>query len=416
VEFFTQWAPLNIYYQGELPMSYMNPIAGFEPGPTTRYLLLFVRKEEKEIGQTKFPGLFQDKHFDIMMSFFIIALVLECVGLWFIIDEIGLGFWRGLMSIAFLVLLDLLFAFLYHLKTRPICLRENLNITLSLTADSGTAAKIKKNKDEIFWAKFWSYFAAMAIWGLAALKTVSFLALQSVGGGGIDTKTLFILVTYVIVALIHVHFTGYALFGLAARFRWRRDERTYVHRGQPERFKAKPKRENIITSIPIPQHTTAGNHVLEKLLSVDLIFRDEQGKARVVLEPSLKNELEAKIRSNIEQEYVQQRGVPKIDLPSHQAEINDKVHHEIDEMIKVDINPETTHGILRLQLANFLGATLAISQANINALAQGQALYRLKSVGLLLDDELEALTSDADEPEGKNKIALHGLHLQLQMI
>jgi hypothetical protein len=91
---------------------------------TTKYLLSFVKKRERLIRKTLLPGLFDDYLFDMVFSFFIIAILLECVGLWFIIDAYGLGFWKGFMSVAFLVLLDIFFAYLYHLRIRTICLAQ----------------------------------------------------------------------------------------------------------------------------------------------------------------------------------------------------------------------------------------------------------------------------------------------------
>ena len=223
--------------------------------------------------------------------------------------------------------------------------------------------------------------------------------------------------TYVIVALIHVYFTGFALFGLFARISWWRDEKTYVEAGQSEQYQAQIRLEDIVTSSPIPDKTEIGeNHVLEKLLSVNLVHRDQDGKARVVLGASVQDDLANALRHNIQTEYMQQKGVQPIELPKFQGEINERVIREIAEMIKVDIDPQTCNGVLDTKLTAYLKAKWQINNDTIEELSSGQSLYRLKTRGLLTDDELDDLSSRTPNLAAKNEIAQHGLHLQLQML
>jgi hypothetical protein len=115
----------------------MQPLLGFEPSSTTKRLMYYVSKKKYQIGSTTMPGLVEDCYSDIMVSFFLVALVLEVVGLWFIIDAIGAGVAQGLMGVLFLVLLDILFAFLFHLKAKILCRCRNEMVVLPLRAIGG---------------------------------------------------------------------------------------------------------------------------------------------------------------------------------------------------------------------------------------------------------------------------------------
>lgn len=232
-------------------MSYLNPMQGFEPSPTTKNLLWYVNTSRNlVIGTVNLPGLFQDNS-QISTLFFVIVVFLEVIGLQFIINATDMEFWQGLMGVSFLLLLDILFAFLFHLRVKTITRCESEKAILPLKCRLQCAANINPvinsvdctytpaylaclNKSlaigiqridsEIRKAKLSGYLCMLLMWMVAASKMFTFWSLQSVSALGINSQSVFIIVTYVIVAIIHTYCTGYALFSLFARYSWWRDE------------------------------------------------------------------------------------------------------------------------------------------------------------------------------------------------
>jgi hypothetical protein len=404
-------------------MPYMNPIdTGFEPGQTTKTLIYYVNKKKSQIGSTPQQGLIQDEHFTFMLIFFVIALVLEVIGLMFIIDAIALGFWHGLMSVSFLIILDITFAFLFHLKTKTICRCENELVVLSLTAPDRVQTRAAHLRSKISKAKTTGILLAILIWLIAATKIIAFYSLKSVSAAGVDTETMFIIVTYLIVALIHIYCTGYALFGLFARFSWWANEKSYIKGRQPGAsisnvFTAQTRLEDIVTRSPIPAHTQLGKHALEKLVQVDLVWRDATDCGRVVLGRSVLDDLRTEKTSEAETEIMREKNVPRAVLyPQYKNEIETSVQKKIDELLKVKINLDENKGILEARLIAYLQAKWAIKPETLNDLTYGQSLYRLTTVGLLFDHDLAALADQTPDLASKNEIALHGLHVQLHQL
>jgi hypothetical protein len=251
-------------------------------------------------------------------------------------------------------------------------------------------------------------------------------------GEDLDSKSLFIIVTYFIVALIHIYFTGNALFHMAARISWHRNEHKFVETGQAKMYQLdkvleiKPNpnavpvidlhaqiyAQDFIAASPIPPKLVVGTHVLEKLLSVGLA----QGHTGVMLGGSVQSHLAETLREAIKNEYLHQKGVQPIDLPKYSGEIGERVHRDLDDWTKIGIDPQTGHGILDSRLIAYLHGQWAIDEATITQLAAGQALYRLQTTGLLTDNELKALAGHAPSIGAQNDIALHGLSIQLRQM
>ncbi len=405
-------------------MPYMIPIdSGFEPGQTTKTLIYFVNKKKSQIGTTPQPGLIQDTHFTVMTIFFMIAIVLEFVGLKFIIEAMGLGFWHGLMSVSFLIILDIVFAFLFHLKTKTICRCENELVVLPLIAAGNVEARRAHLNSKIFVAKrIFGVLLAIFIWGIAVTKMVAFYALSAVGAGGVDTQAMFIIVTYVIVALIHIYCTGYALFGLFARCFWWFNEKEYINDLQPgahvrNMFTAQTRFEDIVTNSPIPAYFQIGGHTLEQLVQVDLVMRDAAGCGRVVLGASILQALTALKKEESETEIMQEKSVLRNALyPQYQTEIETRTNKKISDLLKVTIGLHDNKGILENSLIVYLQNAWAVRSETLAELALGKSLYRLKTVGLLFDHELAALAHQTPDLASQNEIASHGLHLQLQIL
>lgn len=416
-------------------MPYMNPPENFEPGETTKRLLLYVNKKEKNIPGTNWPGLIEDTHYAAILIFTFIALVLEWVGLFFIIDAIGIETEEVFMAIAAFVLLDVLFALALHwVKVGPVCFYENKILTLPLFQETNGLAKNQaihtEYKGKITRAKVFGFILGLLIWTVAATKSFLFFSLVVANGGQMNSQVIFIFTSYMVVALIHVTCTGYALFGGFARLSWILSEKKYT-RSQASENTKKIKNEIIVANkglIPGQILNVGQGHVLEKLLEVDLIYRDNEGNAIVILSDTLKNELENDLVTNIKQRYIEQRKATNANIGEFAHEIQDEARNQIKAMIKLKIDTETQQGIFNDSLRSFLMDNLAVDDSDLQnnsdfdrnsileKLAKGQCLYRMKASGLLLDNELVDFVGKAPNINSKEKIALHGLKLQMDTL
>jgi hypothetical protein len=388
-------------------MPYFNPIAGFEPGQTTKNFLLYVKKQGKVIGHAKFSGFIQDKYFDVIMALFVFAMTLETVGVMYIIGEMDMSILAGVGAVSFLILLDVAFAFVFHLKTKVICLCEN-EMLMALVNGGGDAIVDPKTMDlksRMRKAKISGFFVGMLICLMAAIKMFFFITLQFMDLDVITGETLFVCVSYIIVAAIHLYATGYAIFGLLARYLWTRDEKEFIR--DRNSHPIQKRYENIITQNPIADATVAG-HKIERLLKVDLVRR------RIELGTTLEEKIRQDLREKYQQEYTRRKGVTLVDMPKYEDEIEMHVNQELEEMCQIEIDPKTAYGNLHLGIKTYLADTLV--QENISDLQKGQTLYQLQANGLLTDDQLLALAIASPESTARTTVALHGLRLQFSII
>jgi hypothetical protein len=372
-------------------MPYMVPPPGFEPDVTAKQFLLYVKKHPKTIGSTKLHGLVQDSYSDIATPFFILAVVLELVGLWFILVEIP-SFGYGLVGAVALFLLDILFALWYHQKTKTICLCENSCTVLSVIENDDILREAREAnyKSEMRRSKRIAFIPALLIVTIAVVKIVTFYMLVSISAGGIpDTVVFFIITSYAIVAFVHLRYTGYAFFHWLAHYYWMRDEREF-NRAQPDRLRARLGPEYIVTR-EILTPGSAGNHILEEIARIDLLIR------RVVLGASVNEKFQAYLRQNL----------PLADGP---------VDNEVANRLKVEINENTNVPVLHDDLRRFLTNELHIANELVQEFTKEGGLYRLKATGLLLDAQLSELATPSTNTGAKNAIALHGLKLQMDIL
>lgn len=396
-------------------MPYLQPLEGFEPGATTRKLLTYVCKKKKNIAGSEWPGLFEDTHFAALAIFTVIAVFLEGIGLMFIIDQIGLGPEAGFAAVAVLVLLDVALAFAAHwVKEGPVCVCENKLHALSLLAGGDNAAMgVQKAalKSRISRAKILGFVLVLLIWALAGVKGFIYFSLVVAQGGGLDSQVVFIFATYIIVALIHVKCTGYALFGLFARIAWQRGEKKYVDSGQVEN-PAVSRYEDIVFEsnahlIPDRLFESSG-HALEKLIGVNLV------QERASLGGTARQKFLDSLTQAAQQEFVN-RGISKMELASHAQDIAAEAQKKLDAALVVSVDRNTATGSLTTELENFINAAYAVAPSVMAALGEGKSVYRLECKGILLDNDLSILAGHSPNKTGKDLIALHGLHLQLSM-
>jgi len=401
----------------------MHPMPGFEPGPTTKNLLWYVNASRRLlIGAVSLPGLIKDDS-QISTVFFVISVFLELIGLQFIIAEIDLGFWKGLMGVSFLLLLDILFAFLFHIRIKTITRCESEQAILSLNCrfhcaenvnqvidpiDGGfsqeyvdclnmrQAVETDRINSETSRAALTGYIFMMLIWLVAAFKMFSFWSLQSVTAAGIDTKAVFIIVTYVIVAIIHTYFTGYAIFSIFARYSWWRDEKAFVQNNSLHR--AIVRSIQFITDVAIPNRVAVNNHTLERLLYINLMVRDGNGNGQVMIATG--SFFDQRFTAYIEQNF------PKD--PDKRA-----------VMLTVSIPTGVNRGNLDNDFISYLSADWGITKSDIDLLSCGKYLNRLTTTGLLFDDELERLGGLIPGVAGgpiANEFAIHGRKHQLEIM
>jgi hypothetical protein len=373
-------------------MPYMVPPPGFEPDVTAKQLLLYVKKHPKTIGSTKLHGLVQDSYSDIATPFFYLAVVLELVGLWFILVEIpSLGY--GLIGAIALFLLDILFALWYHQKTKTICICENSCTVLSVIENNHILREAREAnyKSEMRRSKRIAFIPALLIVTIAVVKIVTFYMLVSRSADGIpDTVVFFIITSYAIVAFIHLRYTGYAIYHWFARSHyWKHDEREF-NRVQPERLRARPRPEYFVTRESL-MPSRAGNHELEEIARIDLLIR------KVVLGASVSEKFQAYLRQNL----------PLADGP---------VDNEVANRLKVEINENMNVPVLHDDLRLFLTNELHIGDELVQEFTKEGRLYRLKATGLLLDAQLSELANPSPSTGAKNAIALHGLKLQMDIL
>lgn len=205
----------------------------FEPGKTTKKLWTYVRKQERTVVGITLPGLFDISHFGLDAILFVVVIVLE---LWGLINLWMVGL--PLISIPLAFLLDLTFAIVHHIFSMgKTCVLKNRIVVAELTA-RGTLKSSNKleitaesqrlqqqYRDQIRSRKFFAGVFALLIFALSVLKIIGFYGLHEV----FDVFTLAVLVSYVIVAILHVKVTSYLIFALLTEWFLRKDKSRYVY-------------------------------------------------------------------------------------------------------------------------------------------------------------------------------------------
>ena len=84
--------------------------------------------------------------------------------------------------------------------------------------------EIARQKESMVWPKRWKLISEGVIILAAAFKVLLFMANYS----GFNGVTLAILMSYALVAILHISSTGYFLFGMWNKWRIRSDEKRYL--------------------------------------------------------------------------------------------------------------------------------------------------------------------------------------------
>ena len=218
------------------PLLHKNP--QFEPSANTKKLWLYCRRKETQIGSPGF--LCSPKQWD--MALFFLIILLEIIGLFLFYKYVG----NLTFAIAFL-LADVTFAIFAHIvygsisitENRLFLLRRNVKVYLNRHGQRILAlakeGQMNKEKWRLFWLKLFSSSFYSLISLLAFFKIVGFIA-NWPGRDPINSISITICLTYIIVAVLQIYATGH--FAFSSLFFALFDLNLKKHKEQQGRFYA----------------------------------------------------------------------------------------------------------------------------------------------------------------------------------
>jgi len=205
--------------------------AHFTPSPETIKRCLLTRKSDIRIGTAVKPGLIGCDDFGWDSLFFSICISLEIIGMGAILLN-RLPFSYALMGMLVAILLDCLLAMWLHalvsgkstlLKAEAIEAQAGLGNFSGMSQEDRNAWAMEKER-AIRNRRRLALLPAVGIVVFCLAKVVAYAGLK---GFRIDTGLLLVLVSYVIVAYIHLTRTGYWVSAVLANFWWNRDLAQY---------------------------------------------------------------------------------------------------------------------------------------------------------------------------------------------
>lgn len=231
-------------------MPRINPNENFEPSRSTKFWWTYTRKTSTYHSGVTLPGLFQTSQFYLDSTAFFIIIIGELYGLYnlYVIAQISFVFVVGLF------LADLIFAIIGHIPQGISCRANNI---LALSEDR---KRIGIEKKSIRRWRLLSLGAYIIIITLALFKIISFYALQ---GGVFDGITLAIILSYGIVAILHISSTGYFLSELLLSIMlWRERNKFYSNDEDSSFFKINGSRKSLIISEVPLENANVDKHKL----------------------------------------------------------------------------------------------------------------------------------------------------------
>lgn len=238
---------------------------------------LGTKKEPYAIDSLELPGLLDYNEGSVGLLLFPVCILLEVLGL-IVLTNAGLA-WIAALA---LFVVDVFFAIIRHLPEGKITLLKNQLIVETFNPNK------KKIRTRIRLWKSVQWVASFFIAGIALFKIVGFLGFV----GQMNASVLFIIVTYIMVAIIHITWTGYFLWyalveieDYFAHLKYRRKLDEWCHEkrehisvgpapcvGAPNEIK-NPVRSDSIT---IPGLSVPG-YVVERHVFINDTLVDEQG-------------------------------------------------------------------------------------------------------------------------------------------
>lgn len=208
------------------------PLPGerFEPSVNTKNRWTYTRKSSYNAAGIRLPGLFTTAKFDTDALAFAAVLLLEGYGLVMLVtsfglfDAVGSLNWLGIGGVIAAFLLDLTLAYGRHLPTGAECRYRNRRVNATTPQD---IAQLENDRGRF---RGLAFICALLILVLATIKIYLFYMLNE--DLGITGLTASVLVSYVIVAILHINNTGYFLSALYFRRRIRKDYNEWANNGR----------------------------------------------------------------------------------------------------------------------------------------------------------------------------------------
>lgn len=191
----------------------------FEPSAETKEMYLSTRKKEMTYGGFNHPGLFGTYNYSRDSQLFYVACVLEIIGLSLIVYYAKIELFYAIVIVILAFLLDLIFAIWHHSPQSK--LQENkIKKVLVQTGPRLEQITRKINKYNNTKAVLTVPLVIMAI-----IKIAVFHAAY----GMIDIIMLAIIISYIIVALIHIYITGYYISEFRRRKKRNKEYSIYIN-------------------------------------------------------------------------------------------------------------------------------------------------------------------------------------------
>lgn len=219
----------------------------FEPDREVKNSWLNTRKKSRKYGAVELPGFFMTYGFTGDTLLVLLILGLEFWGLY--------NFMILLDSVIYTVALffaDAIFAIGSHLWSKQMCLAKNRLALAKFGIVYLAGGKTPKDETEIEKKsinnfRFYSSIFRVLIIFLALFKIASFMGNYSKGVNGLSIT---IMVTYILVALLHIRSTGYFLSELIRKSRFNSQYNTYLKSEDVSEYTVTTRREfNLVSRI-----------------------------------------------------------------------------------------------------------------------------------------------------------------------
>lgn len=187
----------------------------FIPSKYIQNLWLKTRKAEKMYGGVKLPGFYNTSGFTLDTVLFLIALFLEILGMYnlMLVGDIAILMASGLIAV------DIVAAFIAHANVR----NKLLSINFMIVSDNPREQnKYLQQTKGVY--RYLALFGKFIIIALALFKIVSFWGLV----GAFNGLTLFVIVTYIVVAYIHIYHTGYFIYEVLTSISFNTQLKNYI--------------------------------------------------------------------------------------------------------------------------------------------------------------------------------------------
>lgn len=201
--------------------------AYFAPSAATIKRCLLTRKSDIKIGTAVKPGLIGCDDFGWDSLFFSICIALEIIGLGAILMN-RLPVMYAITGMLFAIILDCLLALWLHalvsgktvmLRAEQVEARAGLGNFQGRTHEERNAWALQSER-QVRNRKRWAILPAIGIVVFCLAKIIAYAGLK---GFRVDTGLFLVVISYIIVAYIHLTRTGFWIAAVVANYWWGRD-------------------------------------------------------------------------------------------------------------------------------------------------------------------------------------------------